>query len=159
MIILRGERATFSVRVAAVALDPAGKRVLIHRGPTDPFWTLPGGRVELMESAADALKREMLEELSVETTVERLLWIVDNFFVYEGKQRHEIAFYFLVSFPAGSPIFSYIEPFSGDEEGLELIYEWHDLATIEQANVLPSFLRSGLRAMPPATQYVVHVDE
>jgi len=159
MIVLRGEQANFNFRVGAVIIDPAGERVLIHRAVTDPFWTLPGGRVELLEPAADALMREMREELSVDTEVERLLWVVENFFVYEGKQRHEIAFYFLVSLPAGSPIYSQREPFSGDEEGLELIFEWHSLATIEQVNLLPSFVCNGLRSIPLSVQHVVHIDE
>jgi ADP-ribose pyrophosphatase YjhB (NUDIX family) len=158
MITFPGQQATFHFRVAAVAFDPAGERVLIHRAVTDPHWTMPGGRVELMESAADAIKREMQEELNVRAEVERLLWVVENFFQYAGKQWHELAFYFLVSFPPGSPIYAQRKQFSGFEEGIELIFEWHDVGMIEQVNLLPSFLGSALRSLPASIQYVVHWD-
>jgi ADP-ribose pyrophosphatase YjhB (NUDIX family) len=158
MITFPGQQANFNFRVAAVAFDPTGERVLIHRAMTDPFWTMPGGRVELMESAADAIKREMQEELNVQAEVERLLWVVENFFQYAGKQWHELAFYFLVSFPLGSSIYAQQEQFSGSEEGLELIFEWQDVGTIEQVNLVPGFLGSALRSLPASIQYVVHWD-
>src|SRR3954449_8179577 len=95
MITYRAQGGNFNFRVAGVLLDRTGERVLIHRAPSEPFWTLPGGRVELMEPASEAFKREMLEELGADVQVERLLWVVENFFPYDGKRWHEIAFYFL----------------------------------------------------------------
>jgi ADP-ribose pyrophosphatase YjhB (NUDIX family) len=158
MITFRGEGAKFNFRVIAVIFDRAGERVLIHRGVSDPFWTLPGGRAELLESAEEGIKREMLEELEVEVKVERLLWVVENFFRYNDAQWHELAFYFLVSLPDGSPLYSQQEQFSGYEEGMELIFQWHDIAALEQVNLLPSFLRKGLQYLPPTIEYVVHTD-
>ena len=67
----------FVYRVAGVALD--GDRVLIHRAEIDDFWALPGGRPSLMESADEALAREMHEELSAEVRIRRLLWVVEIF--------------------------------------------------------------------------------
>jgi ADP-ribose pyrophosphatase YjhB (NUDIX family) len=159
MITYPGKRAKFNFRVAGVAFDPSGERVLIHRGPNDPFWTLPGGRVELMESAADALKREMQEELSVEVMIERLLWVVENFFEYNSSPWHEIAFYFVFTFPPACPLYAHHGPFVGYEEGVNLIYLWHDLATISQVNILPSFLRTSLTSLPPSVEHIVHIDE
>jgi ADP-ribose pyrophosphatase YjhB (NUDIX family) len=159
MITYPGRRANFNFRVAGVAFDPSGERVLIHRAPAEPFWTLPGGRVELMESAADALKREMQEELSVEITIERLLWVVENFFEYNSRHWHEITFYFLFTSSPACPLYALHEPFAGYEEGSELIYLWHDLATISQVNLLPSFLRTSLTSLPPSVEHIVHIDE
>lgn len=159
MITHRGERANFNFRVAAIVFDTSGERVLIHRAPNEPFWTMPGGRVELMEPAAEALKREMQEELDVEVNVERLLWVVENFFPYNGKDWHEIAFYFLVSFPPGSPLYGHTDTFTGDEEGMKLIFEWHDLDTINEVYLLPSFLRTALTDLPASVEHVVHWDK
>ena len=39
-----------------------------------------------MESAGAALRREMREELGVHVTVGRLLWLVENFFTFEGAR-------------------------------------------------------------------------
>jgi ADP-ribose pyrophosphatase YjhB (NUDIX family) len=37
---------------------------LLHRSEIDDFWSLPGGRTRLFESARDALRREMRAELA-----------------------------------------------------------------------------------------------
>ncbi len=51
----------FQCHVAAIVLD-AGQ-LLLHRVLGDAFWTLPGGRVNVGESAQAALCREFEEEL------------------------------------------------------------------------------------------------
>lgn len=50
--------------VGAVVHDAHGRLLLIRRGhePGKGRWSLPGGRVEAGESAAEAVEREVLEE-------------------------------------------------------------------------------------------------
>ena len=50
--------------VGAVVHDARGRLLLIRRGhePSRGRWSLPGGRVEAGESAAEAVEREVLEE-------------------------------------------------------------------------------------------------
>jgi 8-oxo-dGTP diphosphatase len=50
--------------VGAIVKDERGRLLLIKRGhePGKGLWSLPGGRVELGESDAEALVREMREE-------------------------------------------------------------------------------------------------
>jgi ADP-ribose pyrophosphatase YjhB (NUDIX family) len=158
-----GDRA-FNMRAVAVILHDG--RALIHHAAHEDFWTLPGGRVEMGEPAATALAREMNEELGVEVEVGRLIWLVENFFEYAGKRWHEIAFYFEVTLPPGCPLYEAAEPFSRVEEyyldepgGLELIFQWHPVADLENVYLLPSFLRTGLRTLPEHTQCIVHEDE
>ena len=98
-----GERR-FQCRVAGLAVD--GARVLLHHAAFEDFWTFPGGRAELGEPLAEGLRREMREELETEVTVERLLWVVENFFTYDGKAYHELGFYFLMTLPPGSSLLS-----------------------------------------------------
>jgi ADP-ribose pyrophosphatase YjhB (NUDIX family) len=78
MITFDQGKARFNHRVAGIVLN--GDRVLIHRAEIDDFWSLPGGRVSILESTADALEREMQEELDVEVDIKRLVWVVENFF-------------------------------------------------------------------------------
>jgi ADP-ribose pyrophosphatase YjhB (NUDIX family) len=52
----------FNYRVVGVAIH--NESVLLHRAGDEPFWTLPGGRAEHGESAAETITREMLEELA-----------------------------------------------------------------------------------------------
>ena len=156
MITFSGVSGRFSHRVVGVAVR--GEEVLLHRAVTDDFWALPGGRGELLEPAEATLRREMLEELGVEVRVERLLWVVENFYTFKGTGHHELALFFLMALPPDSPQAAAREPFRGDEDGLELVFEWHPRATLDRVRLYPTFLRAALRALPDAPVHVVHTD-
>jgi len=146
----------FTYRVAGIALEV--DRVLLLRTEKDDFWFLPGGRVELLELSQDALIREMQEELEVKVHVERLVWVVENFFEYEGRSYHELALYFLMSFPPDSRLYEKNEAFVGDEDGLKLIFRWHPLGKLEEIPLYPTFLRKRLNSIPQITEHIVHTD-
>jgi 8-oxo-dGTP pyrophosphatase MutT (NUDIX family) len=156
IIRLEEDGNVFNFRVAGVTLHEG--RVLLHYAEGETFWTFPGGRVELGENAGASLQREMMEEIGVEVSVGRLLWVVENYFDYIGKHFHEIGFYFLVSVPDDSPLVKHVEPFHGDEDGLLLTFQWFPLDTLEGLSILPSFFTTALTAMPDATQHIVHYD-
>jgi ADP-ribose pyrophosphatase YjhB (NUDIX family) len=61
----------FPVSIKGVFSAPTGEVVLLlnERGE----WELPGGRIEIGESSAECLRREILEELNVAVTVGSLL--------------------------------------------------------------------------------------
>lgn len=61
---LVGSRCIFLPGVRAIIINEAGEVLLQRRTDTD-HWGLPGGSVELHESAIDALKREVSEETSL----------------------------------------------------------------------------------------------
>jgi ADP-ribose pyrophosphatase YjhB (NUDIX family) len=146
----------FNYRVVGIALDV--DRVLLLRTEKDDFWFLPGGRVELLEPSQDALIREMREELEVDVRVERLVWVVENFFEYEGKSYHELALYFLMSFLPDSHLNEKSEAFVGNEDGLKLIFKWHPLGKLEEIPLYPTFLRERLNSIHQITEHIVHTD-
>ncbi len=60
------------IRVVAGAIEEAGQVLCAQRGPDQRhpgLWELPGGKVEPGESDAQALSRELREELGVEVVV------------------------------------------------------------------------------------------
>jgi len=63
----------------AVVHDQAGRLLLVRRGhePGLGTWSLPGGRIEPGESAAEAAGREVREETGLQVTVGELLLTVD----------------------------------------------------------------------------------
>jgi hypothetical protein len=102
----------------------------------------------------------MIEELDVEIEIVRLLWVVENFFTYAGKQYHELAFYFLMQFPSGCKYLESPGPFRGEEEGVELIFQWfpRQPAVLSGLPLLPSFLQTTLQELPESVQHIVHRD-
>src|SRR5262245_5201710 len=90
----------FNYRVVGVAIHTDS--VLLPRADDAPLWTLPGGRAEHGETAEQTIKREMVEELETDVHVNRLLWVVENFFEYDGLSYHELALYFLIRLPQGA---------------------------------------------------------
>jgi ADP-ribose pyrophosphatase YjhB (NUDIX family) len=87
-----------AIRVLAIAVFRAGDRILVARG-VDPssgagFYRPLGGGVELGERAADALRREIREELGATIEDPRLLGVLENLFEYAGRPGHEIIFVF-----------------------------------------------------------------
>jgi len=147
----------FNYRVVGVAIHNG--MVLVHRAGDELFWTLPGGRAEMGETAEYALRREMREELSSEVEVLRLLWFVENFFEYEGLNYHEIALYFLIRFPADSKHIA-ARTFDSRDGNTTLHFQWFPLEeeTLSRLPLVPSFLASGLRHIPTSVTHVVHRD-
>ena len=93
-----------------------------------------------------------------EIHVERLVWVVENFFEYDGKTYHELAFYFLMAFPDASHLYEQSEPFTGDEEGIRLIFEWCQLDELGGILLYPTFLRRKLNSIPEVTEHIIHTD-
>jgi ADP-ribose pyrophosphatase YjhB (NUDIX family) len=128
---------------------------------------MPGGRVELLEPAAEALCREMGEELGVEARARRLLWVIENFFHHKGMRHHELGLYFLIDFAPGSPLYASPGPFYGREDdwgdghqALRLTFQWFpcDREVLKNLPLLPAILQQALTNLPETTEHVVHYD-
>ena len=154
MISFEAPGGRFNYRVAGVAL--AAGRVLLHQREGDDFWTLPGGRPELMESAADALRREMREELNVSVTVGRLIWLVEGFFSFEGVRYHELLLCFEMT--CSDLSVAALDEFEGAEGDRRLLFRWCPLDGLEALPIRPAFLAPALRDPPKAPEHLVHED-
>ncbi|MGZ4430679.1 MAG: NUDIX domain-containing protein, partial [Gaiellales bacterium] len=66
-----------------------------HHRDRPVFYWLPGGGVEPGETAAEALRRELVEEAALEIEPDRLLYVSENLFVESGEYRHEVILYLL----------------------------------------------------------------
>ena len=74
--------------VAALIFDDEGRLLAIVRAqePQKGLWDLPGGFVDPGESAEDALRREIREELGLEIASMRYLQSYPNVYEYRGVE-------------------------------------------------------------------------
>ncbi len=84
------------IRIVALCVFRQGHCVLVSDGVADApggaFCRPLGGAVEYGERAADAVVREIEEELGVAVCEVRLLGVLENLFIYNGQRGHEIVF-------------------------------------------------------------------
>lgn len=92
--------------VAVHALVLKERRILLVKRSKEPSkgrWSLPGGRIELGETIYEAVKREVLEECSIEIEIMRLLDVKDSIiWDEEGRvQYHFVLIYLLAQYTQG----------------------------------------------------------
>lgn len=143
----------FHLRAAAVIVEEG--YALLHRLENDPIWALPGGRVEPGETGAAAVAREMLEETNEHVECGELLFVVENFFEYDGTPQHEIGLYFRSALGPVSRLRDKAVSHKGTEGDKALEFRWFQLSELERLNLHPAFLRSALAEPSIAPRHVV----
>jgi ADP-ribose pyrophosphatase YjhB (NUDIX family) len=154
MITFKPGEIRFSYRVGGILIHQ--EHVLCQADKED-FWFLPGGRAELGESASVTLLREMQEELGIVMKIERLLYVVENFFSDPNDTWHELGLYFLITAPADSYLNQSLETIMCvDEAGNPLRFDWLPLAQLEAFPLYPPFFQKALQEIP---EHTVHIEE
>jgi ADP-ribose pyrophosphatase YjhB (NUDIX family) len=121
-----------SIRPIAIAIIWRGSALLLAAVRSDDGavkgWRPLGGGIEFGERAADALKRELAEELGVAIAEPRLLATFENIYEHHGAKGHEIAFAFETTFldaaVYGRDKFEYLDG------GVKNFAEWVDIARL-----------------------------
>lgn len=82
------EKKKFHLRVRAVIHD--GDYLLVARVKGENYCFLPGGHHEVGESLAESLKREIKEEIGIESEVKNYLGLVENGWSENGIYNFEV---------------------------------------------------------------------
>jgi 8-oxo-dGTP pyrophosphatase MutT (NUDIX family) len=151
---IKTETAKFGVRAVAVIVHDG--HVLLHQSDGEVIWNLPGGRVQILETAEAAVRRELLEELGEEVIVGPLQWVVERFHDDGARRYHEIGFYHLAQFcnPARN---EKAETFHGREgDTLPITYRWFPISRIDEVpNLVPPFMYHALKRLPGDLKHVI----
>lgn len=161
MISLPVGTGRFNYRTAGVWIDDG--YILLQGDTREDFWALPGGRVEHMETAEGALLRELREELALgeETRIERLLWVMQNFFLSPewGGEVHELCLSFLVT-PGAADVARLADKsreHACAEPDSSLRFRWFRLADLPATqHMRPTFLNRALLDLPATPTLITH---
>ncbi len=136
------------VSARAVVVDEAGRVLLVrHRDGDREFHVLPGGRIEPGETAAEAARREVLEETGLEVGIGELLWVREYLperhlgHPYHRTRLQQLQLYFKAratshgASPATAP------------DRTQSAVVWHPLAAVGELVLLPLGLAASLTAL------------
>jgi len=126
--ILGGSRGLVETIARGVCIRDG--KVLLCRAKGGKTTYLPGGHIEFGETGAEALVREIREELGVESTCGEMLGVVENAFLQHGRPHAEINLVYALT------VHGSLFDVHSAEDWIE--FEWRDLADLENANLLPA---------------------
>jgi ADP-ribose pyrophosphatase YjhB (NUDIX family) len=142
----------FQMRAAGIAIRHG--HVLVHRPTWDRQWTLPGGRVDLGETSAETVAREMVEELGQVVSVGRLLLIGENFFTLDDRVVHEFALFYEMTLPETFPFLTDDICHRSRDGDNDLEFRWvpTDRQALSSLPLRPEPLHTRLGNLPAATE-------
>lgn len=115
-------------------------KILLQREAGGNEYALPGGHIKIGETLEAGLVREYMEETGAVIRCRRLLWSEECFWNWDGRQAHNIAFYYLVALEEGADIPDTGE-FISHKDNCNVLLGWLPVEMIENITVYPSFLK------------------
>lgn len=146
------ENKWFRYRAAAIIIED--EYVLFASNEKEKYYYSIGGGVHMGESAEEAVIREVYEETGVKYEIERLAFIHENFFIgdgsLEGKQCHEIAFYFLMKLRGTRKLNS-----NSYTQGVKENMYWLPINKLEEYRAYPMFFREKLKDIKDGIEHII----
>jgi len=124
------------IEVLARGVCIADDHLLFCQSKGDDNTYLPGGHVEFEESARDALRREIREELGAQSSIGDFLGTVEHTFIQKGRRHCEVNLVFRFEVDELNP--------SRVPESLErkIGFGWIPLSELGSSPLEPACLRS-----------------
>jgi ADP-ribose pyrophosphatase YjhB (NUDIX family) len=132
----------FGVRVGAV-VERGGALLLVrHEKPDrDPYWVLPGGRLEPGETIPECAEREVAEETGLTARFSGVLYVSE--FLREGRHTVDVIARMEVSGDEEASLGSDPEVAPGSDPTLREL-RWVGVEELEQVELLPRQLKARL---------------
>ena len=151
----------FGVRVAAVVERKGALLLVRHQKPDrDPYWVLPGGRLEPGETIPECAGRELAEETGLTAGFSGVLYVSE--FLREGRHTIDIVARMSLQDEEEASLGSDPEVEPGTEPTLREI-RWVSVGELKEIELLPAsikerLLRDAGDGWAPETVYVGSTD-
>ena len=124
-----------NIRVGAILRHE--KEVLIEISTIGRNSVVPGGRIKINESSANALARELKEETGLEIDTQKLsqIKVFENFFKYDGQDVHEI--YFLYEYILNENEYTVLSSLSENKDNDTTYFKFVQKQDLGKYNLLP----------------------
>jgi ADP-ribose pyrophosphatase YjhB (NUDIX family) len=133
------------IRIRAAAIIVENGRILLEKHAKDgrEYWVLPGGGVDPGETLSEGLRRELREEIGVETETGALAFACEA--IAPDASRHIVQLAFLASITAGTPRVTGLDPRVVDAAWIPV----EEVAGLEMYPVIQEQLGAALQAGIP----------
>ena len=136
--LFAGEDYICDLRTVAVLVKDG--KLLVQRDKDGQEYALPGGHVKIGETLECGLIRETREEMGVEIRCKHLLWSEECFWEWNGRQAHNIAFYYEIELCEGYEIPDHGE-FVSQKDNCDVVIGWMPLEKLSEIVIYPEFIR------------------
>ena len=134
----------YKLNVRAAGIIIHNNKLLVHKNLEKGHCALIGGRVAIGEDSEETIKREIKEEMGKEVEITGYIATIENFFKMNNKKYQEIMFIYRLEFlnEEDKKIEYTIKNIEGKEH---LQYEWLDLDTLEEQELVPKSIKQILK--------------
>lgn len=134
-VVIKTDKQKFNFRVAVIPYNN-NNQVLLQRVKNEEYLSLIGGRVKLGETTANALLREVQEELGILINQKNLdlVYVCENFFKINGKDIHELLFIYKYALNSNMS-YKVI-----DKENVKA--EWFKIEDLKNLNIKPAIVKN-----------------
>lgn len=156
-ITFKTDEGRFNYRVCAIIIH--NDKLLAMHDERSPYYYLPGGRVMLHETAEQAVLREIKEELEIDATIIRPLWINQSFFEEDvnHEKYHEICFYFLMDV-LQTNLLTLGDTFSFNEGKHYHTFEWLAFNQLSDEYLYPKFIKKRIFNLPNTLEMITELE-
>ena len=118
--------------------------MLLQKCDKDIYYSLLGGKVKMFEDTKLAAKREVLEELGIEISIEDLksVGIYENFFVYKETNIHELLYVYVVNSKTNYKKIDCYDLKCLDKENV--YFKWIDFEKLKSIDLRPKYVLNQL---------------
>jgi 8-oxo-dGTP diphosphatase len=132
----------FGVRVAAVVEREGALLLVCHQKPDrDPYWVLPGGRLEPGETIPECAGRELAEETGLTTAFSGVLYVSE--FLREGRHTIDVVARMSLEGEVEASLGSDPEVEPGTEPTLREV-RWVSVEELREIELLPASIKERL---------------